>query len=256
MDPALAQAFRQFSAEPRSELAGALLVSRIIHPTTDVQWCQAELQRLADLVGPHATVEHLIATLREAGFTGAAQYYEPDNSALDCVLRNRCGIPISLAVVVLGVAERLGLPALGINFPGHFLVTVDGRLVDPFTLSLIDEKERQERLNNCGIPAPQALRPATPIDLVLRMLNNLLSLAVARGDHAGAILLTDYQLLIAPKAFPVHLARIDLWNALGATAMVQRELEQAIGLAPSNAGKIELQKALQRIVMRSGPTLH
>jgi regulator of sirC expression with transglutaminase-like and TPR domain len=256
MEPTLAQAFRAFAADPHSELAGALLVSRIVRPDTDTHWCEAELLRLADRVGRGATVEALIAALKDAGFAGAEQYYAPDNSALDFVLRERRGIPISLAIVVLAVAERIGLPALGINFPGHFLVAVDGQLVDPFTLTLIDAQERDARLASCGLPAPQALRPATPVDIVLRMLNNLRGLAIARGDHADAIRLTDYQLLVTPDPFAVHLARIELWNALGATTLLQHEIEQAIATAPSGTAKRELQKTLQEVVMRAGPTMH
>jgi regulator of sirC expression with transglutaminase-like and TPR domain len=255
MDPSLAEAFRAFAAHPRSELDGALLVSRIVRPSTDIAWCHTALQRLADGVSA-ATPAGLIATLRDAGFSGATQYYEPDNSALDFVLRERRGIPISLAVVVLGVADQCGIPGLGINFPGHFLVTLDDQLIDPFTLTLIDDDDRRERLAQCGLPAAEALIPATPIDITLRMLNNLRGLAVARGDHAGAITLTDYQLIIAPNRFPIHLARVELWNALNATTMMQRELEQALTLAPSPAAKTELRKALQRITATSRPTLH
>lgn len=256
MELSLEQAFRAFAANPGSELDGALLVSRIVRPRTDVAWCRAELQRLAGLVGFGGSPQQVVTTLRGAGFAGAPHYYEPDNSALDFVLRERRGIPISLAIVVLAVAEQSGLAARGINFPGHFIVSLDNQLVDPFTLALIDDDERRERLAGCGVPAAEALRPATPIDITVRMLNNLRGLAVARGDHAGAITLTDYQLIIAADPFAIHLARVELWSALGATTMVRRELAQAIALAPSPKAQSELAKALQRLASGERPTLH
>ncbi|MGH8596673.1 MAG: transglutaminase family protein [Gammaproteobacteria bacterium] len=255
MDLPLDEAFRAFGADPRRELDGALLVSRIVRPHTDSAWCQREITRLAERLSDHPSAEELVTALRQEGFAGASDYYEAENSAIDYVLRERHGIPISLAVVVLAVAEQCGVQAQGINFPGHFLIAFDGQLADPYTLTLIDEDDRRERLASCGTPPALALRPATPIDLTMRMLNNLRGLAVARGDHLGAITLTDYQLIIAPDPFAIHLARIELWNALGAATMVHRELERAIAVAPSPPAKQVAEAALQRL-RADAPTLH
>jgi len=77
----------------------------------------------------------------ELGFTGDRDHYEdPRNSFLNVVLERRSGIPITLALVFLEVAQRIGFPAEGVNFPGHFLVRVPSGdrpgsrplLVDPF----------------------------------------------------------------------------------------------------------------------------
>ena len=59
----------------------------------------------------------------EAGFRGNdAHYYDPRNSYLNEVLDRRLGIPISLSIVFMAVARRLGLAVEGVAFPGHFLV--------------------------------------------------------------------------------------------------------------------------------------
>ena len=47
-------------------------------------------------------------------------YYDPDNSYLNAVLRTRRGIPISLAVLWMELAQGLGLQARGVGFPGPF----------------------------------------------------------------------------------------------------------------------------------------
>ena len=53
-----------------------------------------------------------------AGFRGNTDdYYDPANSYIDRVLSSKRGIPISLALVHLCLAERIGLEAWGINFP-------------------------------------------------------------------------------------------------------------------------------------------
>eukprot|EP01034_Spumella_vulgaris_P009910 gene9910-12577_t len=75
---------------------------------------------------------------RDLSFGGNVNdYYDPDNSYLNAVLRTRRGIPISLAVLWIELAQGLGLHARGVGFPGHFMVKVNlpkGQVViDPFT---------------------------------------------------------------------------------------------------------------------------
>ena len=53
------------------------------------------------------------------------------------VLQRQVGIPITLGLVYMAVAQRLGLHLHGLNLPGHFMVGnhvegVTNLLVDPF----------------------------------------------------------------------------------------------------------------------------
>ena len=71
---------------------------------------------------------------RETGFRGptAAEFHDPRNSLLDLVAWRRIGLPISLAIVELEVAWRIGLAMHGIGLPGHFICgTRDGTLHRP-----------------------------------------------------------------------------------------------------------------------------
>ena len=52
-------------------------------------------------------------------------FYDPDNSYVNAVLKTRRGIPISLAVLWLELAAGLGLNARGVAYPGHFMVKVN-----------------------------------------------------------------------------------------------------------------------------------
>src|SRR3546814_3090806 len=63
---------------------------------------------------------HLFEDLGYAG--DHDQYYDPRNSYLNEVFERRRGNPISLAMVQMEVARRLGVPLDGVSFPGHFLV--------------------------------------------------------------------------------------------------------------------------------------
>ncbi|MGE3773868.1 MAG: tetratricopeptide repeat protein, partial [Gammaproteobacteria bacterium] len=197
----------------------------------------------------------LLEGLRTEGFAGAERYYEEENSALDTVLRRRSGIPISLAVVVIGIGERLGIDTVGINFPGHFLVSIGGHLADPYTLRVLDERERRTRVAASGVPATQALKVATPAEIVLRMLNNLRGIAQGRDDFERALELTDYQLALAPRLLELRLARADLWQAVGAPERGRADLEKALGLSPPAEIAARIRERLQALDTPP-PTLH
>ena len=63
----------------------------------------------------------------ELGFRGNRDdYYDPRNSYLNQVLERRVGIPITLSVLYLEIATRIGLDLKGVSFPGHFMVKLNG----------------------------------------------------------------------------------------------------------------------------------
>ena len=245
--------FRAFANGPGTTVEGALLISRIVRPQTDADWCRAELRRLANASDP--TPQALVASLRDAGFAGSGDYYAVENSALEFVLRERRGIPITLAMVLIGTAACRDIPATGINFPGHFLVEIGGALVDPFAMMPLSAGTRDEWLARAGLTAEQALRPAGPVDVVLRMLNNLKGLAVSEGDHLRALECTGYQLLVSPDPFALRVERAELWRSLGAVDMAREEIERAIALAPTAEVKGRLVRHLKDLG-GGRPTLH
>ena len=123
---------------------------------------------------------------RELGFSSNLNdYYDPDNSHLNVVLRRRRGIPISLAVVYLEMAEQLGLPVRGVSFPGHFLLRVatpgHDLMLDPTTGQTLSEAQMVEMLEpyvqrvseSIGSALRVLLQPATRREIVARMLRNL-----------------------------------------------------------------------------------
>lgn len=251
----LEAAFRAFALNPGDVVEGALLVSRLVHPGTDPHWCRTQLDLLAEEVTDVPSAEAVLGCLRANGFRGAEHYYDPANSALELVLRRRRGIPISLAALIIGVATPLELEPTGINFPGHFLVSLGGQLVDPFTLEPIPDAALASRIAASGVPAGQALRPASATDMVLRMLNNLRTIASGQGVHLEALRLCDFQLLLAADAVPVLLARAETRFALGQREEAIRDLERALTLAPSPALASEIANRLDKL---AGPrrTLH
>ena len=147
----------------------------------------------------------------ELGFAGNNEhYYDPRNSYLNEVFERRLGIPISLAVVQIEVARRLGVPLDGVSFPGHFLVRLpvdDGILVmDPFNRGrpLDADELRQRARPHLNGEAPddralfQILKPATHRAILMRMLRNLHGVYAERDDWERAARSADRILSLSP----------------------------------------------------------
>ena len=148
----------------------------------------------------------------ELGYSGDHdEYYDPRNSYLNQVFERRLGNPISLALVQMEVARRLGIPLDGVSFPGHFLVRLpvdDGVLVmDPFNGGRpLDVDELRERAkSHLGGQMPddqvlaQILDPAPARAILMRMLRNLHGVYAEAGEWDRAARSADRLLKLAPE---------------------------------------------------------
>ncbi len=118
----------------------------------------------------------------DQGFSGdRTDYHDPRNSYLDEVLERRIGMPITLAVVLVEVGRRLGIPLDGVGMPGHFLVRERGRpdgFIDPFHQGVrIGPDACKARFRTIHGPTaefhPSYLEPVASRSIVQRVLNNL-----------------------------------------------------------------------------------
>ncbi len=157
----------------------SLAIAAHAWPSLDID---EELARLDDLAARVASPsrQNLCRVLfGEVGLRGNRDdYYAPDNSFINRVLDTGLGIPISLAVVMIEVGRRAGVPIRGINAPSHFLVRnqADGAILDPFDGGVeVDD-------------AAAATAPlAEPVGIVARMLGNLRTIYTSSGDLANLI---------------------------------------------------------------------
>jgi len=166
-------------------------------------------------------------------------YYDPDNSYLNAVLRTRRGIPISLAVLWMELAQGLGLQARGVAFPGHFMLKVTlpkGQVViDPFTGKSLSREELSERLEpykrsnglvgDFDVPLGLYLQPAAPREIIARMLRNLKEIHRAQEDWQRAIAVQDRLVALLPEAWGEHRDRGLAHAEQGNTALAVRDLE-------------------------------
>ncbi len=167
----------------------ALLLSKALQPELDVLGVMTELDVLAADC-PTPTRDGVLRFLRnDAGFTGdRIEYDRWENSCLDHVIARRQGMPITLAVVTIEVARRVGVQLTGVGLPGHFLVGDPGDrnwFADPFhgrtDLSRDDCRNLLVRL---GVQrwSNSFLEPVPPRLVVARILNNLKSSCERRSD--------------------------------------------------------------------------
>lgn len=147
--------------------------------------------------------------LAEEGFRGNAEdYYDPHNSFLHRVLQRRLGIPISLAVVYLEIARRIGVEASGVGFPGHFLVRVESGgqtlFTDPFRIGAELDSAALERLlhRTRGGDAkvePAMLLPVAKRSLLQRMLFNLAGIYGQQHDRNRSLAVLERLALLDPS---------------------------------------------------------
>ena len=201
-------------------LETALLIARDEYPELDadlydtlLQSHAEDLRREIDAIDAWplkmaAINRHLF---EELGYSGNHdEYYDPRNSYLNEVFERRLGNPISLALVQMEVARRLGVPLDGVSFPGHFLVRLpvdDGILVmDPFNggRPLGADELRERAKPHLGGDAPddstllQILDPATHRAILVRVLRNLHGVYVESEQWDRAARSADRVLKLVP----------------------------------------------------------
>ena len=259
------------AAGDRADLAhAALAIARIGHPGLDPRPSLRRLDALAAAVRPRLTpgIAPVAATalltsylFGECGFRGNdADYYDPRNSFLNDVLDRRTGIPISLAVVVLEIGRRLGLPITGVGFPGHFLVCIPGRggrvFLDPFFGGRpIGERElvaryralRGEGGKDAELP-PDALDTTGTIGILTRMLRNLLRVYLEREDHAQALASVELILVLLPESPDEMRVRGLLYEHLECFAAALADFRQYVALAPDAADAAHIRDRIARLV--------
>jgi regulator of sirC expression with transglutaminase-like and TPR domain len=234
-------------------LQGAMEISRLYRSDLDENGVRAGIATLgararervpagADLAG---RVQALSAFLfGEIGFRGNRNdFYDPRNSFIDQVIDRRVGIPITLSLVYTEVARRAGVPAWGVGFPGHFLVKVgrgeDALLLDAFADgALLSTEDLDARLaslygeDGLRVAAnPSLLRAASSREVLVRMLRNLKSIYLRRGDSERALTAVSAILTLAPDLAEELRDRGLLYRELGYRSAALDDLRRFSHLA-------------------------
>ncbi|MFD8422084.1 transglutaminase-like domain-containing protein [Streptomyces sp. NPDC059466] len=220
-----AEVRRLFAEEARSERPDPALLCLLVGAAADgdldeagIDAAQIELDQLAGQLpfrpgGPRSWATALAELLGErCGFRGSpGDYQRLESSLLHQVLRRRRGLPILLSMVWVEVARRAGAQVYGVALPGHFVVGFGPPeqqvLVDPFDGGRVLSGPDAELLvqGATGAPLrPSMLGPAEPLDVVVRVLNNVRAWAAVRPERSDVALWAVELCLLMPS----HPARL------------------------------------------------
>ncbi|GIW81596.1 MAG: hypothetical protein KatS3mg105_3403 [Gemmatales bacterium] len=221
----LAKVFGKKNEEDIDLCRAALLLAKLDNDEVDIDHYLKEVDRLARRIRSRfpknatATQKREIlnkALFEEHGFHGSrTNYYSPSNSYLNEVLDDREGLPITLSVLYLELARRLGLNMKGVPLPGHFVVRHEPKnekwvLIDVFEggKTLTREEAAQKVAATSGLELKEEhLQPATKKMIVVRMLHNLMGIAGDNRDALAMLRYLDAVLTVDPDAGNEHWMR-------------------------------------------------
>ena len=182
-----------------SLLEGMWLISLYQYPDTELNDLHKEIEQifydiwieLKEDLHPYDQIKIINGAL----FTklkfraNTKNFHSPNNSFLKSVLESKKGNPISLSVVYMLVAEKLGLPVYGVNLPNLFIITYKNEevqfYINAFNRGLIfSKKDIDNYLSNLNLtPRSMYYEPCSNEDIIKRVLRNLIMSFDKLGEH-------------------------------------------------------------------------
>jgi regulator of sirC expression with transglutaminase-like and TPR domain len=245
-------------------LEAAASIAQDEYPELDVQQVLGDVDQLLDRLKRRVSGDgdglHRLRVLnqffyRDLGFGGNVNdYYDPDNSHLNAVLRTRRGLPISLGILWLELAQGLGLRAHGVAFPGHFMVKVNlprGQVViDPVDGQSLSREELADRLEPYGrghaltddsdVPLGLFLQAAPARDIIARMLRNLKEIHRTQEDWMRLLAVQNRLIVLLPREWSELRDRGLVYAEQGRSTPAMQDLEDYLAQVPTahDAGPI------------------
>ena len=215
-------------------------------------------------VSPVTLVNSLIQFIHVAeAFSGnATNYYDPENSYLNRVLDTRHGIPITLALVHISIASRIGIPVHGVSFPGHFLVCYElekGIIVDPFSGRILSKSDCATLLKQLAGPKTglrdEHFASAGNKDVLIRILDNLKNIFWQKKSWEDSKACIDRQLLLFPNRLDFNFQLGVVYEMQGNVSLAQHTYSQVLQVSEDDKLRQVVSKRLLSLESR-GRTLH
>ena len=244
----LANSLRDAAADTHGEVHVGLLVACLLDENLDEETAFSEWAHSLKDLEQVTSVTGLLSQLIGLGFGKEASFQATlQHSHLLWAWQERQGLPIALALIVIALARLSGLQARGVNYPGHFLVEVDGCLIDPLTMTeMPDSAAKTEGLH------------ANAEAIALRMLNNLKAQAMMRSDFGEVLNLLDLQLYISSNSdakATLHYEQAEVWVKFGSVTPALSALSKCIEMTSHEQLQAQAEKRLDQLQKRS-ETLH
>ncbi|MCA9050104.1 MAG: trypsin-like peptidase domain-containing protein [Planctomycetaceae bacterium] len=193
---------------------------------------------------------------RDYGFRGSRfEYYTKSNSYLNEVIDDREGLPITLSVLYIELAKRLGLNVVGLGLPGHYVVRfepqdgTESQIIDVFNRGQrLSQAEAESLIRSRGFPVrKEFFESQNAVQIVERMLLNLLNLAEGRRDDEQVLKYLETLTALDAGSMEYRAKRLEM---RARTDRLQEAIDDAdwfIKRDPQNADRLyELRAQLQR----------
>jgi len=165
-------------------------------------------------------------------YKGDEETYESlDNTNLMRVIDRRAGLPVTLGILYLHAARAQGWCAVGLSFPGHFLIRLENRdgrrvILDPFHSGrIVDAPELRDLLKLLEGQASELsaahYQPANNRSILVRLLNNVKTRQLDKGHIEAALEALLNMQILAPE-------NVNLWREGGLMYLRLGRLEDAL----------------------------
>ena len=246
-------------------IRAALLIARTEYPDLDIEAYAARMEELARRVAslaPDIDPQRTLAALNQVLFAelklrgNREDYYDPRNSFLNDVLDRGLGIPITLSIVYMEVARRVGFHLSGVGMPGHFLLKHYGEageiLIDCFNRGdILSRQDCQSRLDEIYSGEmkmrPEFLHPISRRQILTRMLNNLKTVYLSTRNFRKALPIQDLILVIYPRSAEDVKQRALLRYSMGLHGLAAEDLDAYLKLSPNASDAEEIKQMVLSI---------
>ncbi len=244
----------------------ALVIARTEYPKLEIEEYAARVEALARRVAAEASDLNEQSTLaalnrvlfEEANLRGNRDdYYDPRNSFLNDVLDRGLGIPITLAILYMEVAKRVGFHLSGVGMPGHFLLkhySPEGReiLIDCFNRGdILSRQDCQSKLDEIYSGEmqlrPEFLHPISRRQILTRMLNNLKTVYLSTRNFRKALPIADLILVIYPQSAEDIKQRALLRYSMGMHGLAAEDLDEYLKISPKASDAEEIRQMMLSI---------
>ncbi len=217
------------NSEDKNLLEGALIINKYQYPSYDEDELRRKVSKIRQDIWLELNdnltafeqvrvINHILFT--HHGFKGNRDnYHQPQNSFMTDLLSSKSGNPISLGLMYAYLADSLELPIYGVNLPSHFILcyldhqaedealglTKDDAdilfYINPFNAgAILQQDEIDEFLEKQNLPRDDRFyRPCSNMEMIARMLNNLIHSYIAASNDEKVRELRTMQSLLLEK---------------------------------------------------------
>jgi|ERR1051326_2647544 regulator of sirC expression with transglutaminase-like and TPR domain len=242
-------------------IRAALVIARTEYPNLDIEEYAGRIERMARRVAEAAAdldQQRTLAALNRVIFEQSnlrgnrEDYYDPRNSFLNDVLDRGLGIPITLSIIYMEVAGRVGFPLSGVGMPGHFLLKHYGDseqeiLIDCFNRGdILSRQDCQSRLDEIYSGEmklrPEFLHPISRRQILTRMLNNLKTVYLSTRNFRKALPIADLILVIYPHSAEDVKQRALLRYSMNLHGLAAEDLDEYLKISPTASDADEIRQ--------------